>query len=173
MTSFDDRLEEIAAFPQFVKATFLAADSDEQLVDALGMVNSTQTAIGGIKLGAASEIETETEGAMWRYEQGRKGMRSFNNAGMFATLMRELDFESLTNLLLFLMERDIIRLTWQWSKLEKLLRIRNIQLRIADHQISDGDPDFEMGEYWETGSTSYKRLEEDVGQARTKGAHWK
>jgi len=163
MTDFDDRLDEIAAFPQFVKATLLAADGDSQLVDALGTINSTQTAIGSIKLGTAAEIETETEGTQWRYEQSRKGMRSFNNGGMFATLMRELDFESLTNLLLFLMERDIIRLTWQWTKLEKLLRIRNIGLRIAQREVSEGDPEYDMGVYWKSGSSSYKRMEEDVG----------
>jgi len=157
MSDFDDRLDEIAAFPQFVKATLLAADGDGEIVDALGTINSTQTAIGNIKLGTAAEVETETEGKQWLYEQSRKGMRSFNNAGMFVTLMRELDFESLTNLLLFLMERDIIRLTWQWTKLEKLLRIRNIDLRIAHHEVSEGDPDYDMGEYWKPGSSSYKR----------------
>ena len=163
MTDFDDRLDEIAAFPQFVKATLLEADGDSQLVDALGTINSVQTSIGSIKLGTAAEVETETEGSYWRYEQSRKGMRSFNNAGMFVTLMRELEFESLTNLLLFLMERDIIRLTWQWTKLEKLLRIRNINLRTAQHEVSEGDPDYDMGEYWKSGSSSYKRMEEDVG----------
>ena len=163
MTDFDDRLEEIAAFPRFVKATLIAADGDEQLVDALGAINSTQTAIGGLKLGAASEVESETEGSTWRYEQTRKGMRSFNNAGMFATLMRDLDFESLSNLLRFLMERDIIRLTWQWTKLEKLLRHQDIALRIAHEEVSEGDPDYDMGEYWKAGSAGYKRLEENVG----------
>ncbi len=161
--SFDDRLEEIAAFPQFVKATLLKADGEGQLVDALGTINATQSAIGSIKLNTAVEVEAETEGAKYRYEQSQKGMRSFNNGGMFLTLMVALDYKSLVNLLKFLMERDIVRLSWQWTKLEKLLRIRNITLRVASHEISEGDPDFDMGEYWKPGSQGYKRLEEDVG----------
>lgn len=162
MTDFDDHLAEIAAFPRFVKAALLAASNDEELVDVLGAINSTQTAIGGIKLGAASEVEPDTSGTTWRYERSQKGMRSFNDDSMFAVLMRELDFKSLTNLLKFLMERDIIRLTWQWGKLEKLLRYRNISLRVADHEISKGDPDYDMGTYWKPGSSAYKRLEETV-----------
>jgi len=157
----DDYLEQIEAFPALCKESILEADGTGQLVDVLGAINSTQTAIGKIKLSAASEVESEDAGKNWRYEQPQRGVRSYNNSGMFSSLMQQLGYDSLTNLLLYLIDADVIRLQWMWSNLEKLIHNQDVWLRIANYEVKEGDTEYDMGEYWVKGSAGYKRIEEE------------
>jgi len=155
----ENYLEKIGEFPALCKESIVASTSTSDLVDILGAINSTQTAIGKIKLTAASEVESEDTGERWRYEQPQRGVRSYNNSGMFSSLMQQLGYESLVPLLQFLLDADVIRIQWMWSNLEKLIHNRDVWLRTASHEIKEGDPAFDMGEYWVRGSAGYKPVE--------------
>lgn len=157
--STTERLIALRTVPSIAKQAILEAEGDE-IVDVLGTLNSVQSQIGRIKLNAASEVETETAGSEWQYERSRKGVRSYNNSGMFTTLMGQLSFDGLLPLLMHLLELDVIRLSWQWSNLEKLLHGNDVFLRTAHHEVAEGDPDYDMGTYWTDGSASYKRVED-------------
>ena len=157
----EDRLAQIEAFPALVKMAILEAENTEELVDTLGAVNSTQTRIGKLKLDAASEVADEEAGSKWRYEQSMRGVRTFNDSGMFATLMGELGYDNLVGLIRFLLDGDIVRIQWQWSNLQKLMRHHNVELRKAGWAVKEGDPDYDYGEYWVHGSAGYQPVKEE------------
>jgi hypothetical protein len=152
-------LSQIQSFPKVVKETILQTPEDE-LVDVLATINSVQSQIGRLKLEAASEIEPDTSGNEWVYTQPMKGVRSYNDNGMLVALMKALNMD-LVPLIAFLIDGDVLRLSWQYSNLLKVVRRENIVLRTAQWEIKNGDPDYDMGEYWIHGSAGYVRKEND------------
>jgi len=153
--STTERLVALNTVPGLVKQAILEAEGGE-LIDVLGTANSIQSQIGAIKRTAAAEVTDGEHGDRWRFEQGRKANRTYNTNGLLATLRDELEFEELQQVLIFLLNRDVIRLNWQWSKLTKLVKEHNLDLKVARHEITDGDPEYDMGEWWTAASPSYE-----------------
>jgi len=156
----EERLAAIERIPSFIQAQILEAEGNE-LIDILGAANSTQTQIGVIKRRAASEVSDGDAGTKWAFTQGRKAQRSYNMDGMLSAISRALDLGSFSETLKYLIRIDVLRISWQWSNLDKLVRSHNIELRTTRHEIHDGDPDYEMGEYWEAASPSYEAVIDD------------
>ena len=156
--STTERIVALNTVPGLVKQAILEAEGDE-LIDVLGTANSIQSQIGVIKRNAASEVSDGDHGDKWRFEQGRKANRSYNTNGMLATLRDELGFEELQHVLIFLLNRDVIRINWQWSKLQKLTKEFNLDLKVARNEVVDGDPEYDMGEWWSAASPSYEVID--------------
>jgi len=155
--STTERIVALNTVPGLVQQAILEAEGDE-LIDVLGTANSIQSQIGAIKRTAASEVSNGDHGGQWEFVQGRKAERSYNTDGLLSSLREELGYEELPHLLMFLMGRGIIRLNWQWTPLLKLIKENNLDLRTARHEIEDGDPDYEIGEYWKAGSPKYEAV---------------
>lgn len=158
--STTERIVALNTVPGLVKQAILEAEDDE-LIDVLGTANSIQSQIGDIKRTAAAEVSDGDHGKAWAFEQGRKAERSYNTQGLFTRLLEEIDVEDLPHLIVWLMGRDVIRLSWQWTPLLKLIKEFNLDLKITRHEIEDGDPDFEIGEYWKPASPSYKAVTDE------------
>ena len=159
---FDTVVEMIEQFPAQVKWAIEHAPED-RLVDVLGTINSTATAIGVAKRRAASEIVDGDHGETWEVEQGRKGMRSYNTSSLLVTLTRQLRYGTdILATLQYLLSRKIITISWSWSNLDKLIRNNNIELITARHEVVDGDPEYDMGEYWIDGPVKYVPIKKET-----------
>ncbi len=154
-----ERLDLIRSMPNIAKEAILEADGT-QLVDVLGDINATATKLGAVKRSAAAEVVDGEQGVRWRYSQSMAGKRSYNTNGLLSTISSQLGHRTLQETLMFLMSEDVIRVTWQWSPLKKLVREHNLVLRMARREVEDGDPDFDYGEYWVRGSAKYEAVED-------------
>ena len=157
--TLDDLIREIEEFPVKVR-TALTFAGEDRLVDVLGAVNSTQTQIGVHKRKAASEVSDGEHGETWEVERKRRGVRSYNTSGLISALNEELDHVNTLSLLMWLIEEGVVSLTWNWSPLDKLRKQRNIGFRFATHEIEDGDPEYDIGEFWVDASTRYVPIKE-------------
>lgn len=157
---FDTVVEMIEEFPRQVKWAIEHAPED-RLVDVLATIHSTQTNIQKQKLRASSEVTTGEHGDVWKAKRGRKGMRSFNTMGLLATIHDQMDYsaDNMLATLMHLLGAKVITIKWSWSALEGLMQMHNLDLRRARHEIEDGDPDFDYGEYWEDTGVSYVPVE--------------
>lgn len=155
--STTERIVALNTVPGLVQQAILEAEGDE-LIDVLGTANSIQSQIGTIKRTAASEISDGDHGERWEFTQGREAKRSYNTDGLFTRMLEDLPIEDLPHLLMFLMGRGVIRFNWQWTPLLKLIKEYNLDLKTVRREIEDGDPDYEIGEYWKDASPSYKAV---------------
>ena len=77
--------------------------------------------------------------------EARKATRTYNDSA----LLHSFWVDDLNSTLHSLMEHDVVRLSWQWSKLQAEANRRDVSLRIAKHEVADGD-DEHVGELWAT-----------------------
>lgn len=159
MDDLSAALDEIDAFAVRAKQLVLEANDDE-LVDVLGALNSAQSALGVIKRDAASEVEPDTAGTRWTFEQRMAADRSYNTSGLLAHLMDQFDF-TMAQLIPFLVDLGVLRITWQWSKLKELKQKHNLVIHTTNTEISDGDPEWDVGEYWKRGQAKYVPIESE------------
>jgi hypothetical protein len=157
--NFEALLEQIAEFPTVVNTAIQIAP-DDRMVDVLGEVNSVATRIGGLKRLAASEVHDGDHGEQWQVEQKRRGKRSYNTPGLLHNIGEQMDSASTLQLLMMLIGAGVIRIQWQWSPLEKLMKQWNLDLRRARHEITDDDPEYDYGEYWEDANPRYIPIKE-------------
>lgn len=150
---FDTVVEMIEEFPRQVKWAIEHAP-EGRMIDVLATINHVATAINIEKRRAASEVQADDHGETWKVEQGRKGMRSYNTEGIIGLVAETYQIGPFKSMRL-LMNRGVLRLSWSWSELDKLIRSENLELRVARHEIEDGDPDYDMGEYWVDGPVRY------------------
>jgi hypothetical protein len=152
-----ERIDVLESVPKLLHDAILEAEGDE-LIDVLGTANSIQTRIGSIKRLAATEVVDGEHGSKWRFEQGRKGVRSYNTNGLLAAIRQQAGLDSLQSVITFLLGRGVVTLKWNWQPLEKLIKQYNLDLRVGRREVEDGDPDYEIGEYWTNASPSYKAV---------------
>jgi hypothetical protein len=151
---FNTVIEGIEQFPRQVKWA-LAHAPENRMVDVLGTINSVATAINIAKRSAASEMHAGDTGETWEVEQGRRGMRSYNTSGMLSTIGNHMQHSQVWTTIKMLMDTGVLKLEWSWTNLEKLIKVMNLDLRVARHEIEEGDPDYDMGEYWDDAPVKY------------------
>ena len=157
---FDTVVEMIEEFPKQVKWAIEHAPED-RMVDMLGTINSVATAINVAKRRAASEIQDGDHGKTWVAEQGRKGMRSYNTSSLLRIIADTFEqSENMLATLMYLLGAEVITIKWSWTNLSNLIRKENLDLRVARHEITDGDPEYDIGEFWTDGPVRYVPREE-------------
>jgi len=154
--TFDEQLDLIAKYPQAVKAATLAAE--DRLVDLVGTVSSNQARIREWKKGATAEMSDGEKGRRWFAVQGGSYQRSYNTQSLLAKLTDE--DGTLASTLAYLLQSGVITLKWNWTPLKKLIRERT-NIRIIKKEIDDGDPDWDIGEWWKSGYISFKPVENE------------
>ena len=151
----DQMIDAISLYPQAVKLAI--TNSEDRLVDVIGQVHSNQARIRDMKKGAISEIGDGERGKRWMAVIGGSYKRSYNTSSLLAKLMSA--DGSLATTLQFLLQTGVISITWNWTPLKKLIRDKP-EIRIIKKEISDGDPKWDIGEYWQSGNPTYKAIEE-------------
>ena len=90
-----------------------------------------------------SEVSGPVAGHDYRIVVGRESKRSYNDRRLLDVFARSgHNFADLV-------DRDVLRLSWQWTKMRNLAISEDIGLRIAGHEIDPeaGEADH-VGEIW-------------------------
>jgi len=151
----DQMIDAIALYPQAVKLAI--THSEDRLVDVIGQVHSNQARIREMKKHAISEIGDGEQGKRWKAEVGGSYKRSYNTSSLLAKLQE--GTTGLAATLQFLLQAGVIKITWNWTPLKKLIRERN-DIKIIKREVADGDPEYDIGEYWDPSNPTYKPIEE-------------
>ena len=151
----DQMIDALSLYPQAVKLAIV--NSEDRLVDVIGQVHSNQAQIRDMKKHAISEIDNGEQGKRWRAEIGGSYKRSYNTQSLLAKLTDK--GGSLASTLAFLMQTGVIKIQWNWTPLNKLIR-GNSDIKIIKREIEDGDPEYDIGEYWDPSNPTYKPVEE-------------
>lgn len=151
----DQMIDAISLYPAAVKLAI--TNSEDRLVDVIGQVHSNQARIREMKKGAVSEIGDGERGKRWMAVIGGSYERSYNTQSLLSKLTAE--GSTLAQTLAFLLQTGVITIKWNWTPLKKLIRDRS-DIRIIKKEISDGDPEWDIGEYWKSGNPTYKPIEE-------------
>ncbi len=160
MTEYDRRLDALEGYPIAVKHAIISAHEDGQLTDLLGILDANNRQVASHRKDVLSEIPDYVTGK--RYEMAPKGgrhERSYNFSTLLSKLMDGTGMK-LLDLLIYLRERDVIRISWQWTNLVKVMREYNVDLVTTTAIVTDGDS-ADVGQRWKDGSPSFTRIEEE------------
>ena len=159
--SQEDAIAALRAMPFTARRALMTAESDEQLIDVLAVLNDTTAQLGEIKRRSISEIDTDAgpkrnvaEGNEYQMKAGRKAVRSYNTTSLLLDLSDAMKV-SMLEALQILVDEGVLRMSWQWMKLKAYAYELETELRIAPREIEDGDPTFHVGEAWTTTSASF------------------
>lgn len=153
----DQMIDALSLYPSAVKVAI--ANSEDRLIDVIGQVHSNQAAIRSMKKSAVSEINDGEKGKRWLAVVSGAYKRSYNTQGLLAKLTPK--DGTLASTLGFLLTSGVITLKWNWTPLKKLMRETDVQFKIIKREVADGDPEYDIGEYWEAGNPTYKPVEEE------------
>ena len=165
--SFDEAYDALEAVPQLAKYAERVAKEDE-LVDLAGLIGrmggSSWSVLAQHKREMEAEIASGQSGKRWKATQSNVANRSYNPSAIFASFSKALNMDPMSVVML-LIDSDVIRLDWQWSKLKNLARVRDVTLTIAQHEVTDGEVDDEgrsvhVGEVWRKTSMKYEPVHE-------------
>ena len=151
----DQMIDAISLYPQAVKLAI--TNSEDRLVDVIGQVHSNQARIRDMKKHAISEIHDGEKGKRWYAEVGGSYKRSYNTQSLLAKLGSQ--GSGLAATLQFLLQTGVIEIKWNWTPLKKLIRERT-DIKIIKREVADGDPEYDIGEYWDPSNPTYKPVEE-------------
>lgn len=130
-----------------VEAAAAALDSlpeEPDTADYIGRLDKVIRTLQGHRRLIMDELSGPVSGTDYRIVERRECARSYNDTA----LLRSFDREEIG--IPELVEADVLRLSWQWSKLRSLANLADIGLRIAGHEVTDGDEADHVGEVWKT-----------------------
>ena len=146
-------IEALNNIPTLISDAVMAAKTDEELIDIIGTVKSVERRYKATIRGATVEIvptadEKVREGEQHKVEVGREAKRSFNTPSLM-TMFQDAGFT-----LIDLIEHDVVRMQWQWSKLMQFATARGLKVEVVEREVTTLKPDDKgamVGEIW--GST--------------------
>lgn len=157
-SGFYQRLDHEAGYASRVSQLVMDAEDEAQLVDLLEVITTNASLTAATKKDTLVELENETEGHRYMMSRGGKNERTYNWTTLLSKFMDATTFR-LLDLLVYLRQEDIIRISWQWSNLQNAARRFDVDLVIANREITDGDS-ADVGLNWVTGSPKFTKKEE-------------
>jgi len=142
--------------PRVAKAAVMAARNDDELADTVGTLNSVRAAIQQLKVSTQTELPDGAGGSRWLYTAERKSHRSYNTSSLILKAMNAIGSPNFGQALRFLIEKGVITIKWNWTPLQQLIRDHNIEVTVVRHEIEDGDPNADIGEWWDDGKHTLK-----------------
>lgn len=150
-------LKELRELPARVKELVLDAEGEGGLVDVAGELSQIEKEFASARRMAASELESGVQGKVWRIYVPSPKKRSYNTPALI-NKFSEAWGATIFDTLVALIKMDVVRLSWQWKKLDNAADQYDITLRIAKHEITDGD-DADVGVIPDVGYPQYKPVE--------------
>jgi len=141
------------------KRLLVGAESDIETIDILGEISTTERGLASLRRGTQAEYQNGDSGKKWRLEQGRKSENSHNTPLLIVDFAKARQ-EPLWNTFVWLWRNDILRVTWQHTKLLKAASEEGMTLVTAPHEIEEGD-EAHIGTYWKDGYPAYKPVVDD------------
>ena len=118
---------------------------DDELADVIADLKEAERVLADTRKMLQSEVTGPMQGRDYALVESRRATRSYNDSALLQSFWQG----DLNETLHELMAADVVRLSWQWSKLERLADQCDVSLRIAKHEVSDGDEEH-VGENWTT-----------------------
>lgn len=118
----------------------------EEIPDTVGHLRNLEQRLADLRRRHLSELEGPAEGQSYRVVEERAAKRTYNDSAILAaTGAAGMGIPDLVR-------AGVVRLGWQWTKLQHLFQKADIQLRIEGHEIENtGDVDGpHVGVVWET-----------------------
>jgi hypothetical protein len=114
-------------------------------VDTVGAIKEVERQLVGLRRRLVAEMDGTETGDTYQAVESRSAKRSYNTDGLLAAFGEGIaDMYGLHKLI----DAGAVRLTWQWTGLNRLADEYDVTLRVAKHEIADGDPDALIGEVW-------------------------
>jgi hypothetical protein len=154
MTILSSQLKKLQAFPSYAKTLILRAEGDE-LIDILAEINSVEQQLGKLRRSHQAELVNNEGGDEWEVKTSRSATRSYNNPRLILKAAEALKAKPLKAMAM-LVAADVLKLNWQWKKLQQFVAENDITIQIAQHEISEGD-EADVGEVWTTSSVRYAK----------------
>jgi hypothetical protein len=134
--------------------------SDESYVDAAGLMREVAAEAANRKRALVSEIPTgvtKKRGDVFELYQPEPTIRSFSAPAIFKALLKASD-DTLSELIMMLIERGALRLTWQYTKLRSVLHMFDVPVVIKPREIDDTEMEALIGEHKKLGSPQLNRF---------------
>ena len=120
---------------------------DSETADYIGRLDKIIRTLQGHRKTIMDELPGPVSGREYRIVEERYSERSYNTRALREAFEHDSQYESVS--LDDLIEADVVRLSWQWTKMRNLAIKKDIGLRIAGHEITDEEADH-VGEVWKS-----------------------
>ncbi len=149
-------IEALDSIPTLINDAVMAAKTDEELIDIIGTIKSVErrykpTVTGAVKEVSPTAAEKERSGEIHKVDVSREAKRSFNTPALM-TLLQGAGFT-----LMDLIEHDVVRLSWQWSKLMQFATARGLEVKVVKREVASLAPDDKGGMVGELWGETYPR----------------
>lgn len=154
MPLLDSALVTVRAFPNAAKE--LIHNAGEDLVDALAEVYAAERGANAERRLGQAEIQNKDTGTTHVVKVGRTATRSFNTPRL---ITRFADVQGVSPLaaLTYLVQLDVVRINWQWTKLKDLMSELEMAVTVQPSEIVHGD-DADVGEVWKDTAPQYNKV---------------
>ena len=156
--TLETELDALAYFPQVARNLLLAQTNDEGIVDVLGTIRSAEVGLAEVRRMGASEIEDDTKGERFSFNQSPVSKKTYNTNSLLAKFTMAWEVPPL-EVIRRLVDMDVIRLSWQFTKLKEAARDARVDLITSNNEVSDGD-EHDIGRVWKNGYPSYVGVEQ-------------
>lgn len=116
---------------------------DSETADYIGRLDKVIRTLQGHRKTIMDELPGPVSGKEYRIVEERYSERSYNTHHLLRS------FSSAGYSIWNLIDQDILRPQWQWTKMRNLAIQADIGLRIAGHEITDEEADH-VGEVWKS-----------------------
>jgi hypothetical protein len=118
--------------------------ADEETADYLGRLDKIIRTLQGHRKVILDELTGPVSGKEYRVVQRNKGIRSYNTRALLR------DFARAGVEVSGLIAARALSYEWHWSELHRTALKADIGLRIAGHELVDGDEADHVGEVWQS-----------------------
>lgn len=115
---------------------------EEEVADYIGRLDKVIRTLQGHRKTIMDELPGPVTGSAYRIIEERYSERSYNTDRLLRA------FSSVGSSIWDLIEDDVVRVSWQWTKLRNLAIKKDIGLRIAGHELDGDDEADHVGEVW-------------------------
>lgn len=120
---------------------------DDAVPDLVADLQAAERELASFRRSLIDEAPGPVEGELWKLVETRKADRYYNESALLRDLTPEGGYVPET--LMRLVAKGVVKLSWQWRKLQKEADEQNMTLAIAKHEVADGD-EAHVGEVWST-----------------------
>lgn len=163
--AFADSLAAIERYPAAVKKAIIEATGTKDLVDLMAVLKDNRATVWDFIKQGTSELESGDDGHTYVAKVSRSAARSYNTSRLLLKFAEAFDKPMLETIQI-LVAHKVVSLSWSWTNLKQVIRLYDVPLVIAQHEITDGDPESDIGEVWSNGSVTFDRKEAHADTTR-------
>lgn len=114
--------------------------SESEVADIIADLAAAERDLATFRRALLAELSGPVDGKAHRIVESRQAKRSYNTSGLLSAFG---GYSALPTLV----AQDVVRIEWQWTKLQRAAQQFDVTLIVAQHEIDDGDEAL-VGEVW-------------------------